>query len=165
MAPGRFRKIYPNAEPGDTVLDQQLNEYVDAYYEYEYVIDGLLPSRAVYMSVSAFDFGNPADESCAAGEFTVGECRRDLSGLFRGCRCRLCQEGFGFPESLQNRRWLCRGGLRDEVSDFSRDENRARRIHFANLPPGRRFGFTRWMVIWSVSWHIPAIARCRRVKV
>ncbi len=43
----------------------EINDSVDAYYEYEYMIDGLLASRPIYFAVSAFDYGNPATSLAA----------------------------------------------------------------------------------------------------
>jgi hypothetical protein len=46
---GVIRKVDPYALVGDSL-----------YYEYEYAIDGLQLAEPVFLSVTAFDFGNPA---------------------------------------------------------------------------------------------------------
>ncbi len=54
--PHQIHKIYPNArrdDPSDTTDDGFLR-----YYEYEYVIENIEPSRPYYVSVTTFDFGS-----------------------------------------------------------------------------------------------------------
>jgi hypothetical protein len=51
-----IHKVYPNADlnnPGDTT-----EEGYHRFYEYEYVIEGLLPSIPYYVTVTAFDYGS-----------------------------------------------------------------------------------------------------------
>lgn len=56
---GVIRKVHPNAMPADTLLRDDGTPYA-AYYEYEYAIDGLQLAEPVFLSVTTFDFGNPA---------------------------------------------------------------------------------------------------------
>jgi hypothetical protein len=130
---GEIRKIYPNAKPGDMVLDPQLNEYVDAYYEYEYVIDGLLPSRPVYMSVSAFDFGNPATNLAPLESSPLANAVEIFPVYSADVVADSAKKVSVFPNPYKINGGYAEAGY-EVVSDFSRDENRARRIHFANLP-------------------------------
>ena len=56
-------KVYPNQslpEPGDTLNPEALTPdgYLK-YYEYEFTIEGLLPTVPYYANVTAFDFGSP----------------------------------------------------------------------------------------------------------
>jgi len=54
--PYKIHKVYPNADkddPSDTTEKGYLR-----YYEYEYTIDNLAPSRSYYFSVATFDFGS-----------------------------------------------------------------------------------------------------------
>jgi hypothetical protein len=65
--PAGIRKVYPDATRplGDSTTwtdDEVTLEHgrrLPKYYEYEYVIDDLLPSIPYYVAVTAFDFGSP----------------------------------------------------------------------------------------------------------
>ena len=66
---GIIRKVYPYNSPNDSLLrDMNGMVVLDSlgmplewpYYEYEYVINGLQLAEPVFLSVTAFDFGNPA---------------------------------------------------------------------------------------------------------
>lgn len=57
---GVIRKVYPWSSPGDSTLVLPSGETVTwPYYEYETVIDGLQLAEPVFLSVTAFDYGNP----------------------------------------------------------------------------------------------------------
>jgi hypothetical protein len=55
---GVIRKRFPFATRADTVYEQATA--FPAFYEYEYVIDGIQIAEPVYLGVTAFDFGDPA---------------------------------------------------------------------------------------------------------
>lgn len=55
--PDQIHKVYPDATPDTTDVDEEGRM---RYYQYEYVLKDLLPSVPYWVSVSAFDFGNPA---------------------------------------------------------------------------------------------------------
>lgn len=57
--PNRIHKIYPDATLDTSDVDEEGRM---RYYQYEYVIEDLLPSVPYWVSVSAFDFGNPAKD-------------------------------------------------------------------------------------------------------
>ena len=54
--PQEIHKLYPDAVNDTNDVDEQGRM---RYYEYEYVIDNLLPTVPYYVSVTAFDFGHP----------------------------------------------------------------------------------------------------------
>lgn len=56
---GVIRKVHPTALPADTLLRDDGTPYA-AFYEYEYAIDGLALAEPIFLSVTTFDFGNPA---------------------------------------------------------------------------------------------------------
>jgi hypothetical protein len=58
---GVVRKLHPLAPPDSVAVRGDGEEY-RPYYEYEYVLDGLLPSEPVFVAVTAFDHGDPATE-------------------------------------------------------------------------------------------------------
>jgi len=58
---GVIRKVYPYTRATDSTIilpDGTVAEW--PFYEYEYAIDGLQLAEPVFLSVTAFDFGNPA---------------------------------------------------------------------------------------------------------
>lgn len=62
--PGTIAKRFPDAprpvsNPNLWTEDELTDEGLPKYYEYEFVIDGLLPSVPLYCSVTAFDYGSP----------------------------------------------------------------------------------------------------------
>ncbi len=67
LDPDGIRKVYPDApNPGtDTTAWQEEDLVFDygtplpKYYEYEFVVDNLLPTIPYYVSVTAFDYGSP----------------------------------------------------------------------------------------------------------
>ncbi len=58
-----IKKIYPDQPAPTSLVNPRPDELTEdgrlKYYEYEVVIDDLLPSVPYYISVSAFDFGSP----------------------------------------------------------------------------------------------------------
>jgi len=65
----QIHKVYPNEPPPTTYnLDTARVRYPEEltedgffkYFEYEYIIKDLLPSRLYYVSVTAFDYGSPS---------------------------------------------------------------------------------------------------------
>jgi hypothetical protein len=130
---GGIRRIYPSAQRGDMVWDQQLEDSVDAYYEYEYVIDGLLPSRAVYLAVTAFDFGNPLTNLQALESSPLANAVEIYPVYSADVVADSAKKVSVFPNPYRIDGGYAEAGY-EQITDFSRDENRARRIHFANLP-------------------------------
>jgi hypothetical protein len=55
----RIHKVYPEATPDTSDVDEEGRM---RYYQYEYILEDLLPSVPYWVSVSAFDFGNPAKD-------------------------------------------------------------------------------------------------------
>ncbi len=128
--PGSIAKTYPNAQPGDMVWAPDLNDSVDAYYEYTFVIEGLLASRPVYFAVSAFDFGNPATSLAALETSPLANAIQvyPVNSSDRVVEQNLNVTVFPNPYRVD-------GGYREahyEREDISPE--RSRRIHFANLP-------------------------------
>ena len=54
---GVIRKRFPYALPEDTLWEN--GAAVPAYYEYEYIIEGLQLAEPVHIAVTAFDYGDP----------------------------------------------------------------------------------------------------------
>ena len=131
--PGGIYKMYPNAQPGDMIWVEELNDSADAYYEYEFKIDGVLASQPVYMSVTAFDFGNPATSLAPLESSPLANAIQiyPINSADRVEAENLKVTVFPNPYRID-------GGYFE--SKYERLEgnvvspDRARRIHFANLP-------------------------------
>jgi hypothetical protein len=52
-----IRKRFPFATPADTIFENGVP--YNAFYEYEYALDGLQLAEPVWLAVTAFDFGDP----------------------------------------------------------------------------------------------------------
>ncbi len=129
---GEMRKVYPDATPADTVWDEMEQDSVPAYYEYEYSIDGMLPSRPVFISVSAFDFGDPAtnlgplESSPLANAVQIYPVNSPDVVTQQNLKVTV------FPNPYKINGGYAEAGYEDVGASLSPD--RARRIYFANLP-------------------------------
>ena len=103
------------------------------HYEYEYSIDGLLPSRPVYMAVTTFDFGNPLTNLLSLESSPLANAVQIYPVYSNDVVMDSAKKVTVFPNPYKINGGYMEAGY-EELSDFSRDENRARRIHFANLP-------------------------------
>ncbi len=130
--PGEMRKIYPSAQPGEMVWDSQLKDSVEAYYEYEYVIEGLLPSSPVYMAVTAFDFGNPLTNLQALESSPLANAVEIYPVYSADVVADSGKKVSVFPNPYKIDGGYAEAGYEDVASALSPE--RARRIHFANLP-------------------------------
>jgi hypothetical protein len=121
---------YPNADPAD-----QSDTTKDGFhrcYEYEYVINNLPPTRPVYVSVTAFDYGSRIhklsvlessvmENATYAWPLTSAE-EVEEKGL----------EVIVYPNPYRIDGGYARAGY--ENRDRTRSAERSRKIHFANLP-------------------------------
>ncbi|MCC6962340.1 MAG: hypothetical protein IT585_03730, partial [candidate division Zixibacteria bacterium] len=131
--PGGIAKRFPNAQKGDMIWEPELNDSVDAYYEYEYVIDGLLPSRPVYFAVSTIDFGNPAT-SLAALESSPLANAIEVYPVNSNDRVESEKlEVTVFPNPYRIDGGYLEAGY-EQLTTAAPSPERARRLHFANLP-------------------------------
>jgi hypothetical protein len=131
-----IRKIYPNQPfpsvppvPGDYTTDGYLK-----YYEYEFEVNGLLPTVSYYVNVTAFDFGSPEsgldplETSVVIGAidgFAAGSAEA-LSGEFK--------EVYVYPNPYRIDQDYRKRGFEGLTEDFLPDD-KVRSIHFGNLPP------------------------------
>jgi hypothetical protein len=127
---GTIVKVYPDATPADSVWVDDLGASVPKMYEYEFVVEGMLPSRPVFLAVSAFDFGNPAtnldplESSPLANAIQVFP----VNSSDRVEQEKLSVTVFPNPYKVS-------GGYQEAgYEDPGLEAQRARRIYFANLP-------------------------------
>ncbi len=128
--PYGIHRVYPDADlndPSDTTAEGN-----HRYYEYEYTIDNLAPSRPVYVSVTAFDYGSRTHKLSALESSLLENdlfCR-PLAGVEEVER-----EGLGvivYPNPYRIDAGYARAGY--ENRDRTRTAERARAVNFANLP-------------------------------
>ena len=130
---GSIRKAFPDAQPGDMIWVEELNDSVDAYYEYEYIIDGLLASRPLYFAVSSFDYGNPATSLAALESSPLANA---IQVYPVNSADRVVEEGLNvtvFPNPYRVDGGYLEAGY-ERLDNTTASTDRARRIHFANLP-------------------------------
>lgn len=125
-----IHKLYPDAKPDDRA-DTTEDGYL-RYYEYEYVIDNLLPSQELYVSVTAFDFGSRTYqlselESSRLNNATKAYPLTSVDEVeARGLKVTV------YPNPYRIDGGYARAGF--ENRDRTKSAERTRAIHFANLP-------------------------------
>jgi hypothetical protein len=131
--PGEIRKVYPNASDSDLVWSDELNDFVYAKYEYEYTISGMLPSQPVYMAVTTKDFGNPQtslaplESSPLANAIEVYPIWSNKEVESQDLKVAV------FPNPYKINGGYLEAGY-EKLTTQDTSPERARRIHFANLP-------------------------------
>lgn len=124
-------KVYPDAMPDSTDLDEEGRM---RYYEYEYVIEDLLPTVPYWVSITAFDFGHaekglePLESSPFAHQVKAFAVDREAF-LDENYKLNV----YVYPNPYHVDEEYPSRGLENRFSDLS--EDRARTIYFANLPP------------------------------
>jgi hypothetical protein len=131
--PGEIRKVYPDADTSELIWVEELNDWVHAAYEYEYTISGLLPSQPVYMAVTTKDFGNPQtgleplESSPLANAIEVYPIWSNEEVVAQDLEVSV------FPNPYRVDGGYLEAGF-EQLDPQSPSPDRARRIHFANLP-------------------------------
>jgi hypothetical protein len=135
-----IHKVYPDAsEPGlDTLLwteDDLTFEHgqpLPKFYEYEYIYDKLLGTVPYYVSVTAFDFGFASGGIPAKESNILNNIIEAFAQVSADTVEALQLDAYVYPNPYRaDEDYLERGF---ENRDRSGMRNRARRIHFANLP-------------------------------
>jgi len=127
--PGHIHKLYPDALPDTTDVDEEGRM---RYYQYEFVIEDLLPTVPYWVAVTAFDFGHP-QKSLEPLETTF---EANMSEVFaigsEGLESREL-DVYVYPNPYRVDANYADRGFENRL-DLTSPE-RARRIYFANLPP------------------------------
>ena len=139
--PNGIHKVYPEAvDPGtDSSLwqpDDLVNDHgtpLPKYYEYEYVLDDLLPSVPYFVAVTAFDYGSPKSglesletkpENNYAEDYPQASVEQvEAEGL----------DVYVIPNPYRLDGGYIEQGFENRTRDIA-DPNRARRLQFFNLP-------------------------------
>ncbi len=141
----RITKIYPDA-PKPTVLDSnaipvdQRPLYLTAdghfkYYEYQLIIDNLLPTIPYYVNVTAFSFGSPAsglgslESSPTVGYKTAYAAASNEAGTTKS------KQVYVFPNPYRaDGGYLANGYEGNDPLSRNQPTDRQHRIRFANVP-------------------------------
>jgi len=128
--PHGIHKVYPDADLTDS-SDTTADGY-HRFYEYEYVIENLPPARPVYVSVTAFDYGSRVHKLSSLESSLLINTRHAYA--FTGAE-EVEEKGLGvivYPNPYRVDGGYARAGY--ENRDRTKSAERARAIHFANLP-------------------------------
>lgn len=129
---------YPSSLiPGSAQQDELTPDGYLKYFDYETVIDGLLPTVLYYVNVTAFDYGSPEsglsslETSVSAGAQSTYPLATTDSVASQGLKAYV----YPNPYRLDGN-YLARGFEGHEVyAGTPPPENRTRLLNFANLPP------------------------------
>ncbi len=129
--PLKIHKVYPEALQYDST--DYTEEGYRRYYEYEYTIDNLQPSVPHYFAVTAFDYGSFKYD---IGRLETSPTTNAVREFALPSSDTVEHKGFNvivYPNPYRIDGGYARAGY--ENRDRSRSAERARLIHFANLPP------------------------------
>jgi len=138
--PRLIHKVYPEydkptadiSEMPDDELTYEHGEPLPKYYEYEYVLDGLLPTTGYYVSVTAFDFGSPvaglsALETDRGNDLIFEYPQTDADTVMaRGLDAYVYPNPYRINDDYTGKGFENRG--------LTLPSDKARVLHFANLP-------------------------------
>ena len=133
-----IKKVYPDQpypsslDPSQADPEELTEEGRFKYFEYEFVIDDLLPTIPYYINVTAFDFGSPkvglaSLETPVANGAQVAYPLSSPEEVEQGNA-----KVFIYPNPYRTDAGYDELGL--ENRDGTESDDRMRRIHFANLP-------------------------------
>ncbi len=141
--PGGMSKVYPDqphpshlnpdsARPEELTPDGYLK-----YFEYDYVIKGLLPTVSYWVNVTAFDFGSPSSglPSLESSRTVGARSAYPLSSVAEVTEKNL--KVFIYPNPYRSDAGYRQLGLEGRHTDIGGEtptDDRVRAIHFANLP-------------------------------
>ncbi|MHC4501603.1 MAG: hypothetical protein ACYS21_21155, partial [Planctomycetota bacterium] len=140
FSPSGLHRVYPDAtdpgtdstlwSPEDLVYDY--DEPLPKYYEYEYVLDPLLPTIPYYVAVTAFDYGSPNSDLAALETKPEHNCIGAYAQLSAETPGQELLDVYVYPNPYRIDAHYADRGY--ENRDRTLAPDRARRIHFANLP-------------------------------
>lgn len=140
--PGGIRKVYPDQPyPSSVIPDSARPEELTEdgylkYFEYEYVVEDLLPTVPYWVNVTAFDFGSPASglPSLESSITLLAQSAYPLSSVGevaqRDLKVLVYPNPYRFDAGYRALGFEGRG-----IDQLDRPDDRVRAIHFANLPP------------------------------
>ncbi len=134
-----IQKVYPeqpypsNLNPDSARADELTDDGYLKYFEYEYTIDGLLPTVSYYVNVTAFDYGSPqSDLASLETSKTLNPKQTYPMPTSRDVAARDLQV-YTYPNPYKGDGSYLEKGFEGRDADYLIPD-RLRRIHFANLP-------------------------------
>jgi len=128
--PHGIYRVYPEADPSDS--SDTTEDGFHRSYEYEYIIDNMHPSRPVYVSVTAFDYGSRTYQLSSLESSLL---ENDTMAYPLPSADDVEERGLGvivYPNPYRIDGGYARAGY--ENRDRTKAAERARAINFANLP-------------------------------
>jgi hypothetical protein len=125
-----IHRVYPNADPDDP-FDTTFEGH-NRYYEYEYIIDNLQPSKPYYVSVTAFDYGS---RRVALSSLESSPNLNAVQAYPLPSADAVEEKGLDvkvYPNPYRIDGGYARAGY--ENRDRTKSAERSRSIHFFNLP-------------------------------
>ncbi len=138
--PSAIHKVYPEAvDPGPDSTSWREDEVtiehgkpLPKFYEYEYSLDNLLPTVSYYVGVTAFDFGFAAGGIPAKESKVINNLVEAYALTSADSAVQQELDVFVYPNPYRVDAGYTESGYENRYHD--RIADRARLIHFANLP-------------------------------
>jgi hypothetical protein len=135
-----IRKLYDDAvkPPADSSLwqdDELVFDYdppLPKYYEYEYVLENLLPTVAYYVSVTAFDFGSPSSGLASLETKPINNYIKELPLTPADSVQKYELDAYVYPNPYRVDADYSEHGFENRYRNLAPE--RARLVHFVNLP-------------------------------
>jgi hypothetical protein len=139
--PGGIRKLYPDqpypssVNPDSARPDELTEDGYLKYFEYEYVIEDLLPTVSYWVNVTTFDFGSPESglQALETSKTLGAKSAYPLASADEVARKNL--KVFVYPNPYRVDAGYRALGYEGRNLSLARPDDRVRAIHFANLPP------------------------------
>jgi len=125
--PGRDRTFWSEED-----LTYEHGEPLPKFYEYEFFIEDVLPTVPYYISVTTFDFGSPLSGLTALESDPVNNIIVEFAQTSADTVEKYDLEAFVYPNPYRIDADYAANGF--ENKDGTLAAERARRIHFSNLP-------------------------------
>ncbi len=128
--PYGIHRVYPNADLNDPSDTTETGDH--RYYEYEYLIENLQPSKPYYVSVTAFDYGS---RRIALSSLETAPGLNDIMAYPLPSSKIVEEQALKvgvYPNPYRINSGYARNGF--ENRDRTKSAERSRAIHFINLP-------------------------------
>lgn len=138
---GEIRKVYPNAtDPGpdstqwtDDDVTTEHGRRLPKFYEYEYVLDSVLPTVPYYIAVTTFDFGSPSAGLPALESDPVNNLKSEYALPPASTVAEKDLPIYVYPNPYRTDAGYRADGFEGRRTPDLPDD-RVRAIHFVNLP-------------------------------
>jgi hypothetical protein len=139
--PGGIHKLYPDQpypshlSPDSARPDELTEDGYLKYFEYEFIIEDLLPTVSYWVNVTAFDFGSPGSglEALETSVTLGAKSAYPLSSADAVARQNL--KVFVYPNPYRIDAGYRALGFEGRNIERVTPDDKVRAIHFANLPP------------------------------